>query len=416
MKPQFKIGVWLALTLYLFTMSIRSISGTESTEIVFWHYYDDGRGEFLAEMIEEFNSENPHGVEVVLQYFSDYDRQHDAILRGLVENNGLPNVAFVRNYHAALYQLSDALVDLTPYFDDDSFGLDPDDFFPAIWQSDASNGQQPGLPLTRSFLALYINMDALREVGHSTPPAAREEMAKMACDFKKTGWSGTSEFDVIGYDIPADASFFITLAQPTEILRDSVFRFDTPEFSATVGFLKQQIAGGCATIAASPVEAQTRFALGKTLFYIDSSGSRAYVEDAVGMFFAVPFELAVFPLPAVDGPVLNLYGTSLSIIHHDDESDRAAWNLLRWLAQPENMSRWAKNTGTLPARHDVPAEFSLNETQWLIEPHMAGYDLIWDEIAFSMIGILSRGESSLAELETNANAILEAFTMEPDHE
>lgn len=132
------------------------------------------------------------------------------------------------------------------------------------------------------------------------------------------------------------------------------------------------------------------------------------------MFFAVPFELAMIPLPARDEPVLNLYGTSLSIIQHDPESDRAAWEFIHWLAQAENVSRWANNTGTLPARNDVPAQFPVEETGWLIEPHMAGYDLIRDEVAFTMIRILSRGESSLAELETNANAILEAFTMEPD--
>ncbi|HLA43314.1 MAG TPA: hypothetical protein VJZ27_07775, partial [Aggregatilineales bacterium] len=81
--------------------------------IVFWHYYADDRAVFWESLVEEFNASYAGEIQIQVQYYPSYDHQHDAILSGLL-NGTVPDVALVRPIDAALYQLSGALVDLTP--------------------------------------------------------------------------------------------------------------------------------------------------------------------------------------------------------------------------------------------------------------------------------------------------------------
>ncbi|MBZ0304996.1 MAG: extracellular solute-binding protein [Anaerolineae bacterium] len=374
--------------------------------VVFWHHYaDEERAAFWETLVEEFNRTNPDGITVEVQYYPSYNHQNDAILSGLL-NGQIPHVALVRNHHAALYQMSGALVDLTPYID-----FDTEKFYPLIWQQDVINGQRLGLPLTRAFEAVYVNRDLLRELGYESLPTTRDEMGEMACQFaEKRG------FTRVGFEIPLSASFFIALNAPSEIYDGQVFDFDLSE---TVLFLQNLLTKRCVSLNIGTfAEAQNRFAAGQTLFYIDSTAARPYVEGAVSSFFADPFELAVMPVPAADGPTANVYGPSLVLFHHGEVQNRAGWQFINWLAEPEQMQRWAEKNDALPARQDVESEFGVEflQAEWMSEPGMAGYDLIRDEVVFALREILSGGaeiQTRLRELNQTANEIQQVFDNKP---
>lgn len=383
-----------------------STSAEEQT-VLFWHHYADAeRAAFWENLVEEFNDTNPYGITVSIQYYPSYNNQHDAILSGLL-NGQIPNVSLVRNHHAALYQLSNSLVDLTSYVEDSEtdFGTPP--IYKLMWEQDIINGQRLGIPLTRAYEALYINMDLLRDFGYEAPPQTRDELAEIACHYAEE-----KGYTAVGFEIPLSASFFLALNDPIEFYDGQNFDVDLSE---TLFFLQNLLTKRCVSLNIGTVtEAQNRFASGQTLFYIDSSAAKPYVTDAISSFFAEPFALELLPIPAKDKLVLNWYGESLVVFHKDEAQDLAAWHFVEWLAKPQQIGRWAKASGGFPVHEDVDwveSEYFWR-ADWMTEPNMAGYDLIRDEIVFAVRELLGGGvemQPRLQALNQTINEIKQVF-------
>ena len=379
---------------------LRAQTPTPEGEIVFWHHYaDETRADFWQTMADEFNAAHPENMPVRAEFFPSYDHQHDAILSALLNGNP-PDVAFVQNYHARLYQLSDALVDLSPL----------------LMEADMRDEQYLGFPLTRSATALYVNMDALTAYGLDDAPVTRADFALATCAFHEgRGWGDVRLVAPPGFDFPRDASFLMALG-PHEIVEDDAFDFDTDHWHNTFNFLLDLQSRGCmSTHITTRAEMQNRFASGQTLFYIDSSSARPFVEAAIADYFAEPFALEVLPIPSdLSGPVSLWSGPSLSIFRSSPEKEAAVWEWVRWLAQPEQVARWAEVNHAFPTRNDVdysPEYEPFVNAEWMGEPNFAGYDLIRDEIIFAALDIFA-GESPSARLQSlteTANQIKDAF-------
>lgn len=375
----------------------------QPTPLIFWHFYADERGEALEVLVAKYNQNAAIPVEA--QYFPGYDQLHDAMLSALVQG-GTPHLILARPEHAALYQLSGVLVDLTTF----TTASDAENIHPLIWSQDVYRGERLGFPLTRAYPALYINMTMLRELGFDAPPLNRTEMGVMACGYFQQHFRP-------GYEIPLDGSFFLTLAQPADFYVNGDFQFDTPEMRSLIGFLQAQISGQCGRLNPETLaQAQQRFASGQTLFYMDASSAQGYVAAAIRDFYAEPFEMQIIPLPTEEGRVVNLMGFSLSVVRHTPEQDKAAWEFIAWLAAPERMERWAAVTHTLPSDLNVvQPDDPVMQATWMIEPAFPGYDLIRDEVAFTLRGILtgvSLLDIALAQLEQIAHEIQAAFVLE----
>jgi ABC-type glycerol-3-phosphate transport system substrate-binding protein len=368
-----RIFVFLLISIALMSGSLHAQTPSPPDAVIFWHHYaDERRADFWQMIADEYNESHPENMPVQVAYFPSYDHQHDAILAGLLNGN-LPDVALVRGYDAALYQLGDALADA-------------------------------GQPLTQSATALYVNMDALASMGFDEPPTTRAEFAVMACAFHNgRGWGDVQLLAPAGFDFPRDASFLVALASHQGL------EFDNDLWGQTFAFLLDLQSQACmSTTTQTRVEMQNRFASGQTAFYVDSSSARPFVEAAIGNYFAQPFALEVVPIPGMDGPVSHWSGPSLSIFRSSPEKESAAQQWVSWLAQPEQVARWA----------DVNQSYSEPEDHQpfvdampLTEPNFAGYDLIRDEIIFAALDILA-GQSPASRLESltaTANEIKEAF-------
>ena len=349
--------------------------------IIFWHHYaDDARADFWAALAVEYNAAHPDNIPVRVAFFPSYHHQHDAILAGLL-NGDLPDVAFVREHHAALYQLSDSLLDLE------------------------------GLPLTRSATALYINRDALAAHGFDDAPRNRDEFAAMACAYHAgRGWGDVQLVAPAGFDFPRDASFLMALGPHDAI------DFESENWRDTFDFLLDLHARGCMSVSVdNRAEMQRRFATGQTVFYIDSSSARPFVEAAIADFFAEPFALEVMPIPSADaGPVSNWSGPGLRIFRSSPERETAARDWINWLGQPEQVARWAAVNHAYPARPDVdyaPEYEAFAEAMWSNEPSFAGYDLIRDELIFAALAIFAgeAPDTRLQSLSNTAREIKDAF-------
>lgn len=420
---QLHIKVWGAILLLgLGLFNSTSQAQDSPPTIIFWHHYaDEARADFWAEMASEFNAAHAEVAGVEVRYYAAYHNQQAAILSSLV-NGSLPDVALIRNYDAALYQLGGALVDLTSFLENDP-NLSAGDFYPQILASDQQGEMQLGLPLSRSAEALYVNLDGLQALGYDAPPQTRAEWGAMACAFREAGgWDAVSGqgSSSTAFEIRLDAAFILALSQPMSIFDAELglFDFDQEGLRDTLAFLQEMLAGGCGSLnpAQAPNVAQNAFAGGQSLFYIDSSAAYPYVESAIGDYFAQPFNWTLVPIPAHEQPISNLYGASLSIFASNPEQEAAAWAWVAWLAEAERVAAWAALNQALPARLDVPPPPQLraflpeNGALWYLEPQIGGYDLIRDELIFTVRAILG-GEpvEKLSELNEIAHEIYAAF-------
>lgn len=399
---------YLNLLACLLTVFSPALAQPQPTPILFWHFYgDETRSAFWQALADEFNQSNTEGVQVEIGYFPAYPQQHDAILSGLV-NGGLPDVALVRNTDAALYQLSDALFDLSPLLAAD---LDTEKMVAEFLMQDQLAGEQLGIPLTRAAAAMYINLDALRDLGYENPPQTVDALGEMACAFHAQ--SGLPS--VVGFDVPLDASYLLAFLFPQRVYEDG--RFDFAPLEKSLLWLKDLLARGCVRLSINePLSPQNRFASGQSLFYFDSTSAKNYLTDAIGFFNAEPFDLGMLPIPAQDTPVSNWTGPSLSIFRSDPTQEAEAWAWIRWLLEPAQVERWARLNHTVPIWEDVvnPEMAAFQSAAWMAEPHFAGYDVIRDEIVFAVRDILMGGDMTtrLNDLTVTANQIRDAFVQE----
>lgn len=372
--------------------------------VKFWHPYADlPRAQLMQSLADDFNAAHEGTITVIVEYFPAYPQQHEAILSALV-NGGVPNVALVQNYDAALYQLSNSLVDLQ------TLAPAPDDFYPWAWVSDQWNGQQLGLPLTRSAQALYINANALQALGYDSAPQTREAWAEVACAYRES--TGQPAFD-----LPLTAGFWQAVSHNTFFDPATGFDFTTPALVDSLAWGQDLLARGCAILTPQGQSAQNRFASGQTLFYVESSAARPYVEAAMGSYAAQPFSLLLAPIPSESGPVALWSGLSLSLFHTTPEQDSAAWEWMQWLTEAEPLSVWAEANAALPASMSItpaPAWEAFLESPVLVAPNLAGYDVIADEMSFALRGIVAGEDqnTSLQNLTQTTNRVWRAFAVE----
>jgi ABC-type glycerol-3-phosphate transport system substrate-binding protein len=372
-------------------------------EIIFWHHDSDpDRAALWQALADEFNGQTA-GRAVSIQYYPSYVQQHDAILAALVAGGG-PDVALVRAYDAALYQLGDSLVDLTPLAARD---LDPAAFYPRFWAQDQWEGQQLGLALSRTAEGLYINLTALNDLGYPFPPMDFREWEAIACTYQQQ--TGNSAFD-----LPLEAGFWMAFAGSGQA---GPLDFTGPEWSNSLDGVQLWLGAGCVGLAPPAESAQNRFASGQTIFYLDSSRARPNIEAAIGQYYAQPFELAMVPIPRLIGPVALWRGPSLSLFRSSPEREAAAWAWMRWLAEPAQVERWLAISGDWPALMALENQVQMEiwgpflAAAWYTEPTLAGYAFIRQELAFAVQDILAGQDrqSRLGELVQTVNAIQDHF-------
>jgi ABC-type glycerol-3-phosphate transport system substrate-binding protein len=381
------VGIWLGL-LIAGQGRADSWQTPSPIQVLFWHHLaDDPRAQFWQTLADEFNAQQQGRIEVQVQYFPSYAQQHEAILNALVRG-GLPDAALLYGDEAALYQLSQSLLPL----------------------GNESESPLLLLPLTRSAEALYINRSALANLGYNNTPQTRQEWSEMACAYHAA--TGQPAFD-----LPLKAAFWQALSADLFFDPTTGFQFDNPDLIGSLEWARALLAQGCAAITPQGGSAQNRFASQQTLFYAESSAARPYVEAAIGTYLAEPFAMQLAPIPSATGPVSYWTTQGVSLFRSGPEREAAAWEWLRWLAEPAQVERWAEVNAALPALDNAPmsAEWQAFEAAIaLLPPPLAGYDIIRDEMSLALRAILAGEDqnTSLQNLTQTANRVWQAFAVE----
>jgi len=337
--------------------------------IDFWHSEPASNETTLKRLIDRFNASQDQ-VKVRLLFQGNV---HDLILKLL---NSMPSGDV-----PALVELVEANVQVvvdsggaTPVQDFiDAEGYDLSDFDEKLVQYYTVDGKLYAMPLAVSVPMLFYNKVAFREVGldPEKPPLTLDDVRAYSEKLLKVDGSG----NVVRSGLALDISPWwleVTLAGHGDLhLNNSNGRdgrateavFNGPTGQALFRWWDEMIDKGWAYNVGrnlSGADALMAVASGRAAMTLSASSALRSVLDVLEAGVE-GVELGVGPFPGLPGDS-NQPGVgsrSLWIMNKRPEAEqRAAWQVARWLAEPEQQAELFAGTGNLPARlssYDLPA-------------------------------------------------------------
>jgi ABC-type glycerol-3-phosphate transport system substrate-binding protein len=370
----------------------------KNIEVTYWHNRPQKDQELLQTMLDEFNKSNPYGIkakaEIAGSSYNDvYNKVNAAIQAGQP-----PEISVAYQNQAAFYRAQGAVIDLTPFIKSKNYGLsdaDLKDYFQTFLDSDKNpqfKGEVLGFPTQRSIEVMFVNMDALKALGYNEAPKDWKTFEEAACKFTDASKKK------YGVDLGHDASRFASriFARGGRILAPdaSAYVFNSQAAVDDLTMFARMLQKGCAVEIPTSENFgnQTRFGNGELLFTFGSSSGLPFYQDAVSKGGKFGWDIAL--IPYVDKPAVNLYGASVSVYKTTPEKELAAWQVIKFLGQKEQTTKWAVSTGYLPVRQsakdDVLKTYKANPAwgsaadsyakmfDWfqyaLVESPVAGYD------------------------------------------
>ncbi len=386
--------------------------------VVYWYPWTGATEALQLDMIADFNDDNPWGITVVGEYQGSDEKIYQKIRAGIPSQ--VPHLAVAYPGQIATYARLDGVVDLTPYIQSPRWGFEQaerDDFFSDAFRIDQFpqfGNKQYGFSPYRSARVLYYNQDWLQELGHDDPPQTWETFRQMAC-----AASNPAE-EKFGLEISLDATVFmdmLTSRGGTLTNEDaSAYAFGGREGQATLQFLQGLTGDGCAILQANQFGAREDFGVGQVLFSLGSTAELPAYRQAVAAGANFNWNVAPFPHTPPE-PVITVHGPSLTLFQTEAREQLAAWLFLKWLTEPEQQARWARNTHHFPIRRSAASEmsdylqnnpqyqqaFGLLEHTWRSEPGLAAHEACRNEL-YNMLNAVTAGEDAATWLENSLQA------------
>jgi multiple sugar transport system substrate-binding protein/sn-glycerol 3-phosphate transport system substrate-binding protein len=320
----------------------------EGQVITYWYYHTDEREAALLAMVDEFNATNEWGITVQGEYAGRRDEIETRILSA-IPTGEVPHLIEVYPYEAATYAALGGLVDLTPYVESGTWGIEEEeDLLPFVMDT-AALPQLEGmyaLPTGRSMELLYYNVDWLNELGYENPPHTWEEFREMAC-------AASGDSATYGYALSIDALTFIHMLVNWDgqfiQLDPPMYTFATSEGGAVLTFLQELVEEGCVVIEAEPYGDRAAFGAGEILFAAGSTSELPAFRRAVAEQGGFNWSISTFPT-SLESPRPAIYGSNLAIFETTPREQLAAWLFIRWFIEPYQQARWAQASSYLPVR------------------------------------------------------------------
>jgi multiple sugar transport system substrate-binding protein len=367
-------------------------SAAAPVNIVFWHDQQDDsfRGKLLKEMCDRFHQEHPN-ITVEPVFVGNYDDLYTKSMAAIQAGNP-PDLAVAYESYIAEFMAADAVVPLDPYINDPEIGLteeDRTDIFPGYWETNVFpefGGQMLSFPFTKSALAMYYNMTALREAGINEVPKTWDEF-EAACQAVSRG-------NVVGLAWHESASTFdgFLYSRGVDQLNESQTEaiFNGPEGVEALELLLRLEEAGASLKPEGNYADQAMFAQGNAVFTFGSTSDTLYYATASGeagsifewgatmSLLSMPawrgrmasagstFEWGATMIPQADAsrpPRTVMYGANICIFKTDEAKQRAAWQFIKWFTDTEQTAEWGTQSGYTPIRESAMKQ--LEESGWL---------------------------------------------------
>ena len=396
-------------------------------------YYPVSVGGPLTQVVDglvaEFEKQHPD-IKVNPIYAGTYDEARVKALAAL--KSGQPVQTSVL-FSIDLHELKD--MNLIRPFDD--FATSEADkqwlhsFYPALRANGEQDGKVWGIPFQRSTIVMFYNKDAFRSAGldPEQPPKSWQQMRDMAA--KLTQKDANGQVSRWGLMIPSTGYpywMFGALAKQNgadlmNAAGNEVY-FDKPEVINALTFWRG-LGQEAKVMPQGTIDWGTlrqNFVEGKTAMMWHSTGNlTAVLKEA-------KFDVGVAPLPASTQPGSPTGGGNFYLFKSGSEAEQqAAYQLVRFLTQPEQSARWSIATGyvaTTPAAYQTPelqsyaakvpqalvARDQLNQATAELSTHQAGrVRKLLDDAIQSVLTGKAEPKAALEQAQRQANRLLKPF-------
>ena len=302
--------------------------------------------EVVTELVEQFERENPR-IRVEVQQIPG-TAAHEKLLTAYAADT-LPDVCQLGNTWLPEFAALGVLEPLQPFVDASDV-IDPDDFFPGVWETNVVDGELLGIPWYVDTRLLFYRKDILREAGIERPPQTWAEWEQAMAAIKRR--VGPDRYAILMPINEYEQLLSFALQQDDPLLRDHDTRgnFESPGFRRALSFYANMFGRGWA-----PKRSETEisnvwdeFFNGLYAFYL--SGPWNIREFRQREPAALAGQWGTMPLPGPDGPGAGIAGGASLVLFRGSPRQAQAWKLVEFLSRPDVQVRFHAMIGNLPPR------------------------------------------------------------------
>ncbi|REE78907.1 carbohydrate ABC transporter substrate-binding protein (CUT1 family) [Paenibacillus taihuensis] len=319
----------------------------EPVKVVWWHSMSGELGTAADKLVADFNASHPD-IQVEGVFQGTYDESLNKLKASMDSKSG-PSLIQVYEIGSRFMIDSGAVTPVQQFIDADNY--DVSSLEPNIRSYYTFDGKQYSMPFNTSNPILYYNKDLFTKAGIDKAPTTYQEVAD---DAKKlTGGNVTGgSFAIYGWFMEQ-----LLANQGKDLVNNGNGR----DSSATESLVNQDAAvntlnwwkgmvdnKSILNLGRKTDDTKKAFLAGQIGMTLDSTASlRGIVDGAAGKF-----EVGTAFLPKPDassegGVVVG--GASLWIMNNkSDEEQKAAWEFIKYLAEPAVQAQWHINTGYFP--------------------------------------------------------------------
>ena len=335
----------------------------------------------------------------------------------------------------AEYMEAGAPLDLTPYVNDDTYGLteaEHNDIYPVYIEDNTYpvyDGKMLSWPFHKSMLVMYANVSLLSEAGVTDLPGTWDEFYA-ACQAVKANTDADTCWSIHIDASDVDGLMAAVGVYPQADPKTLESKVNDPKFVEFMQFLQKMANEGLVRIEAERYSGDDEMAAKQAVFTTSSSSGIAYFPKNEDGTFAIDW--AVISLPHAEGedPASTVYGANIMAVKEDDpERDLAKWLFIKYWTSYDMVMKWVVGTEDIRGSSYMPLlrsmqsdpEFQAYLTKYprdaeavalletgVIEPQLAGQQAVRDILEDAYIKVLN-GEDVQATLDKAAQLATEAF-------
>ncbi len=343
-----RTGCRLAVLLAVLALAACARTPADPRQVLtFWAM---GReAEVVGQFLPEFERSHP-GIRVDLQQIP-WTAAHEKLLTAFAGDT-LPDVCQLGNTWIPEFALLGTLTPLQPYADASKV-VEPDDYFPGIWDTNLIDGQLVGIPWYVDTRLLYYRKDILRASGVRLPIRNWDEWRAAMARVK--AHVGANRYALLMPLNEFEQQLSLGLQTGDPLLRDHDNRgnFASPGFRKALAFYAETFDKGWA-----PKLSETQisnvwdeFFNGYYAFYF--SGPWNIREFRARAPEKLKDQWGTMALPGPEGPGAGIAGGTSLVVFRGSRHKDAAWQLIEFLSRPDIQQRFHAAIGDLPPRRST---------------------------------------------------------------
>ena len=354
---------------------------SKPVEITFWHSMTRANETTLQKLTNAFNS-SQSDVKVNLVNQIDYVQTFTKYKSGLASGD-LPDIVQLQETEQQQMINTQTVLPAGVCAKADKYSFS--DFLPRIVSYFTVQGTQYAMPFNNSGPVLYYNKKAFTAAGLDAekPPTTLDEMRSAAEKLKTNGVAAplglkTEPGYFEHWRAMADKLYVNNSNGRKAHATKTGFNDATGReiFSWMSGMVKDGLATTNADLGTGNFDNLLGIRSGSHAMAIDTSAALGTISSVLSAGNDPNIELGVAPMPGPShkGGVLVSGGALYMVNKSKPEKRAAAWQYLKFLDEPENMTTWAIGTGYLPIRKSSAVSSEMT-TYWAQNPtYKVAYD------------------------------------------